>query len=174
MVQNRNKLIELFIGNASNSIVHRILEKAIAKERKEEISDKYRKELITSFELARGYREKINPVNLPLPTKDILYIKNRIIKKATSELMIRISKGYRNIDIGLVEKEVDDVLRDYSKLGLSKSRKILSLLSYDELLDLENIKQCLGLSEDSEYILPKGHRILEKAGISEKDTGIQE
>ena len=111
MVQNRNKLIELFIGNASNSIVHRILEKAIAKERKEEISDKYRKELITSFELARGYREKINPVNLPLPTKDILYIKNRIIKKATSELMIRISKGYRNIDIGLVEKEVDDILR---------------------------------------------------------------
>ena len=52
MVQNRNKLIELFIGNASNSIVHRILEKAIAKERNEEISDKYRKELITSFEIA--------------------------------------------------------------------------------------------------------------------------
>ena len=71
-----------------------------------------------------------------------------------------------------VEKEVDDVLRDYSKLGLSKSRKILSLLSYDELLNLENIKQCLGLSEDSEYIMPKGHRILEKIGISEKDAGI--
>ena len=111
MAQNRNKLIELFIGNASNSIVHRILEKAIAKERNEEISDKYRKELITSFEIAWRYRKGINPVNLPLPKKDILYIKNRIIKKATSELMIRISKGYRNIDIGLVEKEVDDILR---------------------------------------------------------------
>ena len=71
MVQNRNKLIELFIGNASNSIVHRILEKAIAKERNEEISDKYRKELITSFEIARRYRKGINPVNLPLPKKDM-------------------------------------------------------------------------------------------------------
>ena len=36
MPKNRNQLIELFIGNIANSIVHRILEKAIDKQ---EIAD---------------------------------------------------------------------------------------------------------------------------------------
>lgn len=67
MPQNKNKLIELFIGNISNAIVHNILEKAIDKE---EIAEKYRKELITSFEVAKKYREKINPINTPLPIKE--------------------------------------------------------------------------------------------------------
>jgi diadenylate cyclase len=71
-----------------------------------------------------------------------------------------------------VEKDVDEIIRDYSKLGFAKSKKILSILSYDELLEMENLRQCFGLSEDSELILPKGHRFLGKTGISEKDTGI--
>lgn len=71
-----------------------------------------------------------------------------------------------------VEKEVDDVIRDYTRLGLGKSKKILSVLSYDELLEIENVRQCLGLSEESDMIIPKGHRILGKIGISEKEAGI--
>jgi diadenylate cyclase len=71
-----------------------------------------------------------------------------------------------------IEKEINGVIRDYSKLGLSKSKKILSLLSYDELLEIQNIRQCLGISKESEYISPKGHRTLERAGISEKDAGM--
>ena len=70
MTQNRNKLIDIFIGNLTNSIVHTILEKAV-KEDKDYLADKYRKELITSFEIAKRYRDKINPVNMPLPEKDI-------------------------------------------------------------------------------------------------------
>jgi len=89
-----------------------------------------------------------------------LGVEGTIVKSRLKELLYR------------VEKEVDEVIKDYSKLGLSKSKKILSLLSYDELLEIENIRQCLGLSEESEYILPKGHRILEKTGISERDMGI--
>lgn len=109
MVQNRNKLIELFIGNISNSIVHQILEKAVSKEL---IADKYRKELITSFEIAKRYREKINPVNRLLPDKDIAYIRTKIINKVNAELMTRISKGYKNIDLTLVERLVNKVLKD--------------------------------------------------------------
>jgi len=70
-----------------------------------------------------------------------------------------------------VEKDVDEVIKDYSKLGFAKSKKILSTLSYDELLEIENIRQCLGISEDSDTT-PKGHRVLEKTGIGEKDIGI--
>ncbi|MBI4154762.1 hypothetical protein HY498_01610, partial [Candidatus Woesearchaeota archaeon] len=70
MVQNRNKLIDLFIGNAANSIVHKILEIAIENN---EIASKYNKELVTSRELAQKYREKINPKASPLLEKDIKY-----------------------------------------------------------------------------------------------------
>lgn len=106
---NRNKLIELLIGNISNVIVHNILEKAIDKE---EIADKYRKELIASFEMAKKYREKINPVNSILPDRDINYIRNKIINKVKTELNIRIKKGYENINLNLIEKEVDKVLEE--------------------------------------------------------------
>ncbi|MEK6830761.1 MAG: hypothetical protein AABX77_01930 [Nanoarchaeota archaeon] len=64
MPQNRNKLIDLFIGNISNAIIHEILERAIDQE---EIADRYRKELNNSLNKAKEYREKINPTNAILP-----------------------------------------------------------------------------------------------------------
>ena len=107
MPQNRKKLIELFIGNLVNAIIHNLLEKAIDKE---EIADKYRKELLASFEIAKKYREKINPINSPLPDRDIDYIKEKIIRRVKTELNLRIQKGYENIELSLVEKEVEVVL----------------------------------------------------------------
>ncbi|MAG19988.1 hypothetical protein CL618_00980 [archaeon] len=106
MVHNRNKLIDLFIGNISNSIVHKILEKAIDNE---EIVSRYEKELLNSWEIAKKYREKINP-KTKLPEKDIEYVKDKIIKKVRKELVLRISKGYENIDLNLIEKLVDESL----------------------------------------------------------------
>ena len=66
----------------------------------------------TSLEIAKKYREKINPVNASLPDKDIEYIKSRITNKVKNELMQRISKGYENIDLDLVEGLVNDALKD--------------------------------------------------------------
>ena len=109
MVQNKNKLIELFIWNIANTIVHRILEKAIEKV---EIAQRYRKELITSLEIAKRYRQKINPVNSPLSEKDISYIKEKIIRRVKSELLNRISKGYENINLDSVEEHLNDVLKE--------------------------------------------------------------
>ena len=109
MVQNRNKLIELFIGNLSNAIVHEILEKAVSSK---SMADKYRKELATSFGIAKRYREKINPLKRTFPDKDINYIKEKIINNVKVELMIRISKGYKNIDLTLVDRLVDKALRE--------------------------------------------------------------
>ena len=108
MPQNRSKLIDLFIGNISNAIVHKILERSI---NKEELTSKYRKELITSYEIAKRYREKINPTNMPLPIKDIPYIKNKIANKVRLELLIRISKGYE-INLGLMDEEINKALKD--------------------------------------------------------------
>ena len=108
MTQNRNKLIDLFIGNISNSVVHEILEKAIDNE---EISKRYEKESATSFEIAKRYREKINPVNLSLPRNNIEYIKTKINNKVRVELIIRISKGYKGINLDLIDGIIDKHLR---------------------------------------------------------------
>lgn len=109
MVQVRKKLIELFIGNISNSILHKVLEKAIDNE---EITSKYKKETDVSQKLAKQYREKINPTNTTLPEKDTARIRTKIINKIRSELLLRISKGYQNINLDLVKKLVDKALKD--------------------------------------------------------------
>jgi len=56
MAQNRSKLIDLFVGNVSNTVVHRVLEKAIDKQ---DITKKYVKEMKNSWEIAKHYRETI-------------------------------------------------------------------------------------------------------------------
>lgn len=109
MVQNRNKLIDLFIGNLANSVVHEILEKAAEDK---DLSNRYHKELTTSFEIAKKYRNKINPLNNSLPDKDIIYIKSKITKKVRAELSLRISKGYENINLDLVGELVEKSLKD--------------------------------------------------------------
>ena len=113
MTQNRNKLIKLLIGNISNSIVHQILEMAVSKEI---MAERYRKELVNSFEVALRYRKMLNPVDKPFLEKDMLYIRTKIIEKSKSELMIRISKGYKNIDLDLVEKLTEKTLKELNIL----------------------------------------------------------
>lgn len=108
-MQNRSKLIELFIGNISNAIVHKILEKAITQE---EITNKYQKETRNSWEIAKIYREKINPKQTSLPDKDLSSIRNKIINNVKSELLLRISKGYSNIDLSLIKLFVDEALKE--------------------------------------------------------------
>ena len=108
MVQNRNKLIILLVGNISNSIIHIILEQSV---NKPELTDKYRKESISSFEIAKKYREKMNPLAEFFPQNDIEYIKKRIIIKVTAELRRRIASGYKNINLSLVEREVNRAMK---------------------------------------------------------------
>ncbi len=108
---NRNKLIELFIANLSNAVLHKILEKAIDIQ---EISLRYSKEIINSWEIAKRYREKINPIGRALPSHDIEGIRNSIIKKVKVEINQRIDRGYENLDFSLVDDFVDDALKHFS------------------------------------------------------------
>ncbi len=111
MAQNRNKLIDLFIGNISNSIVHKILEKAIDNK---EITIKYERELSISWKIAKRYREKINPINRALQSKDANYIKTKMVTLVRAELLMRISKGYKGINLDFIEELVDKALKDMS------------------------------------------------------------
>lgn len=109
MVHNRNKLIALFIGNLSNAILHHILEQAI---HENALTQRYHKESLTSLALAKVYRAKINPLQASLPESDGNYIKQKIMRKVTAELHLRISKGYQNITISLAEEFVDQALKE--------------------------------------------------------------
>ncbi|MBM3233896.1 hypothetical protein FJZ19_02255 [Candidatus Pacearchaeota archaeon] len=106
---NRNKLIEIFISNLANSIIHKILEKAIEQA---EIAEKYDKEVRNSWQIAKIYREKINPSNRSLPFRDISEIKSKIKSKIENELKLRIEKGYKNINLELIEKFIERALKD--------------------------------------------------------------
>ena len=108
MAQNRKKLIQLLIGNLANAIVHEILELSI---NKEDLASKYRKELIASFEIAKKYREKINPIKQSLNEKDIDFIKDKIAQKVKAELLLRVSRGYEGINLELIEPLLDKKLK---------------------------------------------------------------
>ena len=82
MVHNRKKLIGLFIGNISNAILHKILEKAVEEDA---IRKYYDKEFLNSLDIAKKYREKINPINRNLPGKDTGKIKKKVINKVRNE-----------------------------------------------------------------------------------------
>ena len=109
MAQNRNKLIDLFIGNIANAVVHKILEQAVEDDL---LRKYYDKERLKSIDIARRYREKINPINRPLPEEDIVHIKSKVINKVNSELKLRIGKGYKNINLDLVSGIVNNMLID--------------------------------------------------------------
>jgi len=110
MSQNRNKLIDLLIGNLSNAVLHKILERAASNI--PEFSQKYNKELRNSWDIAKHYREKINPKDATLPTKDIEEIKRKLIIRVSSEMSIRISKGYKNLNLTDVEPEVVRAIKE--------------------------------------------------------------
>ena len=113
MTQNKPKLINLFIGNVANAVVHQILEEAIDDEN---LRRHYDKELYNSITIAKKYREKINPINKPFPQKDLNHIKIKIIKRANIELNLRIKKGYENLDLKKVEPITNLIL---NKLDVS-------------------------------------------------------
>ena len=90
-------------------VVHQILEKAIDSP---EIAKSYRNEIKNSWAIAQRYREKIHPLNNALPSHDSSKIRDKIIREVRAKLARRIAKGYRNINLSLVEPYVDDSLKN--------------------------------------------------------------
>lgn len=106
-MQNRNKLLELFVGNLANVVLHRLLEKAIDDE-----NNRYLKEINNSWEISKRYREKINPVDRPLPQEDIEQLKKKVIQKVKADVQTRISYGYKNLNADLIEPLVEEALKE--------------------------------------------------------------
>jgi hypothetical protein len=95
-----------------------VLEEAV---REEILRNHYDKESLVSFEVAKKYRGKINPIQRELPDKDINKIKKEVLKKVNNELKLRISKGYLGIDLNLTKKILEKTLKKLKILSQNSS-----------------------------------------------------
>jgi len=68
-----------------------------------------------------------------------------------------------------VEKETNLAIKDYTKLNLKKSKILLESLSYDEILDKENIFKSLGYIEQKKPNQIKGWRLLSKTSLHDEE-----
>ncbi len=75
---------------------------------------------------------------------------------------------YRELLRG-VEKAESEVLRDYARLSLKRSKTLLANLTFDGLLDLESIARLILEKPIEESISPRGYRFLAHLTLSEKE-----
>jgi hypothetical protein len=106
-MQNKKKITQHLIGNPSNAIVHKILENVM---KDLFISQKYEKEILNSFEVAKSYRSKLNPVDSGINKSEFERIKKDISVRVRKEIELRIAKGYKNLENIDIEKEVLDFM----------------------------------------------------------------
>ena len=77
--------------------------------------------MINSYNIAKRYRDKINPINKSLPIKDISYIKFKLKNKVTAELVLRINKGYQNINLDLIDSKIEKIMKE---LNVEENKKL--------------------------------------------------
>lgn len=77
-----------------------------------------------------------------------------------------------------VRRETDLVIKDYTKLDVKKTKTLLESLSYEELLDKDNLRKALAYEETSQNKQIRGWRVLNKTSLEDveiaalvKETG---
>lgn len=93
------------------------------------------------------------------------------IKKSFTELGKEgsvMQMRYREILRG-VEKEKNELLRDYSVLSLKKSVNLLENLTFEGILDIDSVSRLIFEKPIEENIMPKGYRFLSHLTLTEKE-----
>lgn len=75
---------------------------------------------------------------------------------------------YRELLKG-VEKKENDIIRDYAKGSLKRTKTLLSNLSYDGLFEVESVARLIMESPPEESVKPKGYRFLSHINLNEKE-----
>lgn len=96
-------------------------------------------------------------------------IKKSIIELGNEGILLR--SRLKEISAG-VEKETNLVIKDYTKLDVKKSCTLLEALSYDEILDQENIIRALACENQTEAPKIKGWRILDKTNLNDSEVAL--
>lgn len=116
---------------------------------------------------------KVNNITSLIQRGRIIIKTSEVLRKHIIELGIEgaIVKSRLKEILHGVEKETNNVIKDYTKIGLKKTKRLLESLNYDEVLDLENTEQSLGINKENKDLIPRGHRLLSKTGMPEEDIG---
>jgi len=95
-------------------------------------------------------------------------IKRNIIELGTEGILLKTR--FKEI-LSDVERETHLVAKDYTSLNLKRSKALLDAMTYDDILDKENILSVLGHSEYKKIPL-KGWRILSKTFLQEEEIAL--
>ncbi|MFZ5955253.1 MAG: DNA integrity scanning diadenylate cyclase DisA [Nanoarchaeota archaeon] len=126
--------------------------------------------------------EKLNKVELrghsSLNLAVQLIQKGKLIQKIVGELkknIIEIGSEGTILKTRLkelingVDKEINLSIKDYTKLNLKRSNLFLNILSYDDLLDINNILRTLGFEAMPRTTNIRGWRILSKTNLQDAE-----
>lgn len=68
-----------------------------------------------------------------------------------------------------VERTQENILRDYSKLALKRSKALLETFNFDSLIDLEVIAKIMFAKNLEESVSPRGYRFLSNLRLDERE-----
>lgn len=176
-VSERRGEITLYYKNVryhlmdSGELLRKANEQIQILEKQRELFDKYLKEL-DYFELR----------NFPSLAKAVEVIqRGKVVQKMAGELKkfvlelgkegVLIRTRLKDITSG-VEKETDLVVKDYTQTNLKKSKMFLDELSYEDLLNKENIFKSLDYESPVQKSPVAGWRILSKTSLAEPDIAV--
>lgn len=71
-----------------------------------------------------------------------------------------------------IESETDLIIKDYTKLNLKKSKMLLESLSYDEIINDENILKAFAYELPASVSMIKGWRVLSKTSLMEPEVAM--
>ncbi len=173
-ISERKGEINLFYKNTKNTIedTNSLLRKV----------NEYMQLLEKQKDLFENHTEKLNKIELKntisLNQAVSVIQKGRLVSKIAREIkryLIELGNEstllktrFKELISG-VDKEMNLVIKDYTKLNLKKTKILLESLSYEEILDKENIYKALGYIEQKNIQAIKGWRILSKTSLHDEE-----
>jgi len=152
-----------------NEVLRKVNEQTQVIEKQRELFD-YNVEKLTQMEL-RNYPN--------IEQASVVLQKGRLIEKMASDIKVlelgnegTIIKTRLKELTSNIEKEINLVIKDYTKLDFKKSRALVNSLSYEELIDSENIIKSLAYETNKKVEKIRGWRVLSKTSLEESDIAM--
>ncbi|VVB79997.1 DNA integrity scanning protein DisA [uncultured archaeon] len=174
-VSERKKKTTLYYGNikytlrTSEEVSREITNTLTILEKQRELLD----ELVSKINILEiSNLAAVGDVCKILQKTEIVLRNSEMLKKDFIELGkegILMNLRYKELTKG-VEKKQEDIIRDYSKTSLKKTKTLLGNLSYEGILELESIARLVFEKELEDSVSPRGFRFLSELNLSEKEV----
>lgn len=176
-ISERRKKTTLFLGNSKHSL---------------RPADEVSREISNTIQILEKQREIFDEL---LSKINILEVSNLVSVSDVCKLLQRAEMILRNSEIlrkdfieagkdGAlmnlrfkeltkgIEKRKEDILRDYAKLSLKKTKTLIDNLSFDGLLELESISRLVFEKELEDPVSPRGFRFIAELNLSEREVSM--